>query len=70
MKTELSTATAVYCSTYCNFGHRTSDGKPIEHECRIIPPEALDAEWRGDFDLALRIMRERPIYMMRRGVKS
>ena len=58
-----------YYSTYCNKGHRMRDGKPIEHECRIIPPAALWAERELDFDRASEIMRSKPVRMMLRGVK-
>ena len=60
----------VYCTTYCNFGHRMSDGKPIEHECAILPPEALRAEREGDYKLAIVLIeRMKPLRVMRRGVR-
>ena len=46
----------VYCTTYCNHGHRLSDGKPVNHECYVLPPAALEAERAGDFDLAARLV--------------
>jgi hypothetical protein len=46
----------MYVSTYCNHAHRLSDGKPVEHECRIIPPKALEAELAGDYELAIAIL--------------
>lgn len=58
----------IYVSTYCNFAHRLSDGKPIEHECRVIPPEALEAEMRDDFPEAQRILSHTPP-AWQRGVK-
>jgi hypothetical protein len=40
-----TTATpALYVTTFCNFAHRMKDGKPIDHECYIIPPALLRAE--------------------------
>ena len=42
----------IYCPTYCNFGHRLVDGKPVGHECIIIPPNALKAEIEGNYHLA------------------
>jgi len=60
----------LYVSTYCNFAHRLSDGKPIDHECRIIPPAALRAERDGDVETANWILRNTPVRMMRRGVKA
>ncbi len=61
--------TGIYCSTYCNKAHEVPSGKPIEHECRIIPPMALRAEMDGSFDLAMLIMEREPVKIMRRGVK-
>jgi hypothetical protein len=61
--------TTLYVTTYCNFAHRLSDGKPVRHECRIIPPKALEAERAGDINKAIEIMRAAPVRMMRRGVK-
>lgn len=58
-----------YVSTYCNFTHRVRDGKPVEHECRIIPPAALKAEMAGEISKACDIMRASPVRMMRRGVR-
>lgn len=59
----------VYCTTYCNHGHRLSDGMPVEHECRVIPPAALKAEMEGDYQGAITIMgANRPKWSM--GVKA
>jgi hypothetical protein len=58
-----------YVSTFCNFPHRVSDGKPVQHECRIIPPAALRAEMAGDFALAVEILSKTRAVYMRRGVK-
>lgn len=46
----------VYCTTYCNHGHDLATGKPVNHECRVIPPLALLAERDGDFEQAIAIM--------------
>lgn len=48
--------TSLYLTTYCNFGHCTKTGKPVDHECRNIPPAALQAEREGDFEKAIEIM--------------
>ena len=45
-----------YVTTYCNFAHKLDTGKPIGHECRIIPPTALDAERQGDYERAMQIL--------------
>ena len=47
-----------YCTTYCNKAHRLVDGKPIGHECTILPPAALKAEMAGDYDEAIEILAE------------
>ncbi len=47
----------IYCTTYCNHGHRLGDGRPVDHECRKIPPAALRAEMAGDFELAISLMQ-------------
>lgn len=68
-----------YVTTYCNRPHRIRDGKPVGHECAIIPPASLNAEMNGDFKLANELMErgktassygERSLPTMRRGVKS
>jgi hypothetical protein len=45
-----------YVSTYCNFPHSKKTGRPIGHECRIIPPSALKAEMEDDFPKAIDIL--------------
>jgi hypothetical protein len=59
-----------YVTTYCNFAHRLCDGEPIEHECHVIPPEALQAEMDGDYDRAIEIMSGKPMKRRLRGVKG
>lgn len=46
----------IYTTTYCNKGHRVKDGKPVKHECRVIPPEALQLEMQGDYKGAIEIL--------------
>ena len=62
--------TTLYCSSYCNKAHRTTDGKPVQHECRILPIRALQAEMAGDFELAQRLLQEAPARYMRRGTRE
>jgi hypothetical protein len=60
-----------YCTTYCNKAHRVRDGKPVKHECSILPPAALRAEINGDYEQACAILVEAsPLPTMRRGVKA
>lgn len=49
---------AFYVTTYCNKAHRLSDGKPVGHECYILPPEALRLEREGKFDEAIEILQK------------
>lgn len=59
-----------YVTTYCNRAHRKSDGRPIGHECRILPVEALKAEMDGDFERACDILHKTPSKYMLRGVQA
>ena len=45
-----------FVTTRCNFAHRLHDGKPLDHECEIIPPRALAAEMAGDYERAIDII--------------
>lgn len=42
-----------YCTTFCKHAHRLSDGKPIGHECYVLPTAALHAELAGKVGLAV-----------------
>jgi hypothetical protein len=50
----------VYATTFCNRGHYMATGRPIGHECRIIPPAALRAEYDGDIARAQEILSRTP----------
>jgi hypothetical protein len=59
-----------YASTYCNKTHRMSDGKPVEHNCYILPPSALRLEYDGDYEAAIEVLQaSKPMREMLRGVK-
>lgn len=45
-----------YVTTFCNHAHRLEDGKPIEHQCYVMPTEALLAERKGDMARAITIL--------------
>ena len=51
----------VFCSTFCNSGHSIKTGRPIGHQCRVIPPKALALERAGDFDGAIEIISAREL---------
>lgn len=64
----------IYCTSFCNFGHRLKDGKPVEHECYIIRPEMLRMEREQGAQACRDHMREtgeafHTGRIMRRGVK-
>lgn len=48
----------IYCTSYCNQGHDLDTGKPVGHECRVIPPRALQLEREGDVEGAIAAMYE------------
>lgn len=56
-----------FVTSFCNFAHRLSDGKPIKHECWILNPAALQAEREGDYEKAREILTGKRIH--HRGVK-
>lgn len=58
-----------YCTSFCNRIHRMSDGKPVEHECYVLRPAALEAERSGDVSKALEI-GIKTARVMKRGVKG
>jgi hypothetical protein len=59
----------IYCTTYCNFGHRVDDGKPVDHECYILPTAVLKLEMDGDYDGALEILRT-SVLKSHRGIRT
>lgn len=56
---KIGPAKSFHVSTYCNFAHSMSNGAPIKHECRYIPPSALRLEHEGLFTEATAIMEGR-----------
>lgn len=50
-------AIQTYCTSFCNQAHRMHDGKPVAHECYIIPPAALTAERDGNTQLAIELIQ-------------
>ena len=61
---------SIYLTTYCNHGHRLSDGKPVDHECVVIAPEALQAEREGDYGQAVELIQAAKPLRAHRGVKG
>ena len=60
----------VYATTYCNHGHMLENGKPVSHECYVLPPAALEAECAGDFELAAQIISAAKPLQIHRGVHA
>ena len=60
----------IFCTSFCNKGHRLSDGKPVEHECYILPPEAIKFEIMGDFEKANEILSNQKRRVVHQGVKT
>jgi hypothetical protein len=50
-----------YVTSFCNFPHYVETGRPIGHECYIIPPRCIKAERDlSDWDEILAIWK--PFY--------
>jgi len=49
---------AYYLTSFCNHEHDLGDGKPIDHECYIIPIKALQEEKKENFVIAQNIMAD------------
>lgn len=46
-----------YVTTYCNHAHRLSDGAPLDHQCYVLPPAALEAERQGDYERGITLLQ-------------
>lgn len=60
----------IYCTSFCNFGHRLLDGKPAGHECYILPVKALQAEREGDVAAAIEHIESAKPLQTHRGVRT
>lgn len=45
-----------YVTTYCNHTHSVKTGKPIGHECYILPPQAIELEMAGKYAEAIEVL--------------
>ncbi len=59
-----------YCTTFCNKLHRLVDGKPVDHECFVLPTEALKLEKEGNVSSALAILNRWNKRRIHRGVRA
>lgn len=49
----VKTKMRIFCTSYCNKGHCLDTGKPVEHECIVIPVKALEYEMDGNIKRAI-----------------
>lgn len=59
----------IYVTTYCNHGHLVANGRPIDHECYVLPPRALELEMAGDYAGAQAEIEARRPLLVHRGVR-
>jgi hypothetical protein len=59
-----------YLTTYCNHGHELKTGRPVNHECYILPPAALAAEIAGDIPRAIELLNAAKPLRIHRGVNT
>lgn len=48
---------------YCGKPHRTADGVPIGHACRVLPREYLEAERREEYGRAVDVLERAPLVL-------
>lgn len=60
----------IYCTTYCNHGHCMQTGKPVAHECYVLPAAALAAEYASDYETAIDIISRAQPLRVHRGLPS
>lgn len=58
-----------YVTTYCNKPHSEISGKPIGHECYVLPVEAIRLERAGDYDGAIAVIAAAKPLSVHKGVR-
>ncbi len=48
---------------YCGKPHRTADGVPIDHACRVLPRDYLEAERREEYGRAAAVLERAPLVL-------
>jgi hypothetical protein len=48
---------------YCGNRHRTLDGVPLAHSCRVLAPEYLEAERREEYGRAASLLERMPLIL-------
>lgn len=51
--------TGFYVTSFCNFAHSLKTGRPLAHECYILPPRGLIAERDGRIDEAIKLFAKK-----------
>lgn len=46
----------LFVTSFCNQAHNLKNGRPVGHECYVLPPRALAAEREGNLHLANQIL--------------
>lgn len=59
-----------YVTTFCNKAHRLEDGKPIDHECYVLPTAALHAEKEGKLGEAVELLGRWKRRHVHKGLRS
>lgn len=62
--------TDIYVTSYCNHAHRLSDGKPLNHECYVLPPKALQLEREDKVSEAIEVLAQAKPLRISSGVRS
>ena len=61
---------ATYVTTYCNKAHRLVDGQPVDHECNVLPPEALQLEREDRYAEAIAVLEKSKPLKISQGARS
>lgn len=59
-----------FLTSFCNHPHRMVDGKPIAHECYVLPTAMLVAERRGETESAFEIFQKWKNRRAHKGLKD
>jgi hypothetical protein len=50
-------------TVYCGKVHRTADGVPVDHACRVLAPAFLEAERAEEYGRAADVLEEMPLVL-------
>jgi hypothetical protein len=60
----------IYMTSYCNKGHDLETGKPVNHDCYVLPVDALKAEMDGDTGRSINILSAQTVRKIVKGIKA